>query len=84
MIQGQETQIFLTLVSVTALLKTWCKYRYGVFEEFGLPGDHLYPEYYFEGNQTIPNAGCQLDEDYEGNELVNGTALHWHDIFDKS
>jgi len=45
-----------------ALLKTWCKYRYGVFDENGYFDDHYYPQSYAEGNQTLPNAGCQLDD----------------------
>jgi hypothetical protein len=51
-------QLFLA----DALLKTWCKYRYGVFEENGYFDDHYYPQSYAEGNQTLPNAGCQPDD----------------------
>jgi hypothetical protein len=40
------------------LLKEWAKYRYGVFEENGFPGDLLYPEMYSEGNATLNSTGC--------------------------
>ena len=35
----------------------WARYRYGVFEEFGYPGDELYPMFYLkhvDGNKPAP------------------------------
>ena len=33
----------------------WSKYRYGVFEEFGYPGDKQYPLFYYEPKESNGN-----------------------------
>ena len=34
----------------------WAKYRYGVFEEYGYPGDDRYPMFYYDKlGLTVPN-----------------------------
>ena len=36
----------------------WSKYRYGVFDEFGYPGDSLYPAFYVNprnADELLPN-----------------------------
>ncbi|KAK7086992.1 hypothetical protein SK128_026654 [Halocaridina rubra] len=45
----------------------WLKYRYGVYEEHGYPGDSLYPHAYLDvsSNQTRPT-GCTNHEVLEG------------------
>ena len=38
------------------LAHEWAKYRYGVFEEYGYPGDDIYPMFYYDQNgQLVPN-----------------------------
>jgi hypothetical protein len=46
------------------MVREWAKYRYGVFEENGYPGDPLYPSFYrsyldadsdgFVGSDEVP------------------------------
>ena len=57
------------------------KYRYGVFEEFGYPGDTKYPMFYYETKWTIdgqvneitPNFCTNRDlTDYEMQDLLTG------------
>ena len=34
----------------------WAKYRYGVFEEYGYPGDDRYPMFYYDRyGELVPN-----------------------------
>ncbi|QQP50939.1 Uncharacterized protein FKW44_012115, partial [Caligus rogercresseyi] len=47
---------------VAPFVKEWIKYKYGVFEESGFPGDALYPLYSVEGEVRIKNEGCSLNE----------------------
>ncbi|CAB4065492.1 CLCA3_4 [Lepeophtheirus salmonis] len=44
-------------------VKEWIKYKYGVFEESGLPDDKLYPLYSVEGEVRIRNEGCPPNEE---------------------
>ena len=62
MIFGTEGVKICCFIPADALLKSWCKYRYGVFEETGQMDDHYYPESFLEANQTLPNAGCQIND----------------------
>lgn len=43
------------------LLKSFCKYQFGVFEEEGYLHDSLYPLTFIDGNKTQPNRGCRAD-----------------------
>ena len=36
------------------LVSEWSKYRYGTFAEHGVPGDHLYPNYYYHHGNVYP------------------------------
>jgi len=50
----------------------WSKYRYGVFEEYGYPGDPLYPMFYYrttwtaEGQQNILTPNFCTDKEIKG------------------
>ena len=35
-------------------VKEWAKFRYGVFDEFGFPGDRLYPNWYRLQDRVLP------------------------------
>ncbi len=50
-----------------------CRFRYGVFEEHGYPGDPVYPLYYLEtqlsdqgGYEDVPKPNFCTDRDIEG------------------
>ena len=43
------------------LLKAFCKYQFGVFDEDGFLYDNLYPAAYVDGNSTVGNHGCTKD-----------------------
>ena len=43
------------------LLKSFCKHQFGVFEEEGFLHDSLYPLTFVDGNKTVANRGCSLD-----------------------
>lgn len=45
----------------SSLLKSLCKYRFGIYEEDGFLHDELYPSAYVDGNITIPNRSCKSD-----------------------
>ena len=36
------------------LAREWAKYRYGVFDEFGFPGDLLYPNKFVKNGEILP------------------------------
>ena len=38
----------------------WSKYRYGVFDEYGYPGDKLYPHYYKVQNEIVPTGSTDV------------------------
>ena len=40
------------------LVQEFAKYRWGVFEEFGWPGDSMYPIFYKDSNNAIKPAYC--------------------------
>ena len=44
------------------LLKAFCKYQFGVFDEDGFLYDNLYPAAYVDGNSTVSNHGCKDSE----------------------
>ncbi len=50
----------------------WAKFRYGVFEEYGYPGDELYPLFYQEeihtgnGFTTVLKPNFYTDRPLEG------------------
>ena len=47
------------VIPAKEFVKSWFGYRYGIFPEYGLEGDHLYPNTFVDGNETVPNLGCQ-------------------------
>ena len=46
----------------------WSKLRYGVFEEFGYPGDEQYPLFYYENS-----FGDELKPNFCTDEPIKGT-----------
>ena len=63
----------------------WAKYRYGVFEEFGYPGDSKYPMFYFKAQWTIggqvnkitPNFCTNTElQDFTMEDVVTGGACN--------
>ena len=38
----------------------WSKYRYGIFDEYGYPGDKLYPHFYKVKNQILPTGSADV------------------------
>jgi len=50
----------------------WSKYRYGVFEEFGYPGDPLYPMYYYKQSWTATGQTNVLTPNFCTNIMVEG------------
>ena len=64
----------------------WAKYRYGVFDEFGYPGDEKYPMFYYKSQWTMqgqvnaitPNFCTNKDlEDYRLENWKNGGACEY-------
>ncbi|CAB4064686.1 CLCA3_4 [Lepeophtheirus salmonis] len=52
-------------IAARSLVSEWAKYRYGVFEEHGFPGDPYYPVYY-ERNETLIPSGNTDDRALHG------------------
>ncbi len=50
----------------------WSKFRYGVFEEYGYPGDPVYPLFYPESEYTadgyveVPTPNFCTNQDIQG------------------
>ena len=53
----------------------WSKLRYGVFEEFGYPGDEQYPLFYYENS-----FGDKLKPNFCTDEPIKGTRRYTHAI----
>ncbi|XP_066984278.1 calcium-activated chloride channel regulator 1-like [Macrobrachium rosenbergii] len=51
------------------LVQEWAKYRWGVFEEYGHPGDPLYPAFHRTPTQSHTPTGCS-------NVPVQGSTVH--------
>ena len=51
----------------------WSKYRYGVFEEFGYPGDKQYPLFYYEQLYTDNGPVQELRPNFCTDENLQGT-----------
>ena len=49
-------------------VKEWAKFRYGVFDEYGFSGDHLYPNHFFHHGKILPTG--------ETNAPLNGLWLN--------
>ena len=65
----QNDIMTLMLILGKVFVREWAKYRFGVFEEHGYPGDKLYPMcYYNVFNQVVPN--------YCTNAPLNGYARY--------
>ena len=50
----------------------WSKFRYGVFEEHGYPGDPLYPMFYYKTIWTVNGQENVLTPNFCGNRKVSG------------
>ena len=50
----------------------WSKFRYGVFEEHGYPGDPLYPMFYYKTIWTVNGQENVLTPNFCGNHKVTG------------
>ena len=59
-------------LSGNAFVHEWSKFRYGVFEEFGYPGDPLYPMFYYKttwsenGQQNVLTPNFCTDKAFQG------------------
>ena len=49
--------LFIT-IAASMLLRSFCKYQFGTFEESGFVHDTLYPSHFVDGNTTVANRGC--------------------------
>ena len=53
----------------------WSKVRYGVFEEYGFPGDDLYPLFYFDlefgpqGYVAVEKPSFCTDKEIDGTKM---------------
>ena len=59
-------------------LYEWSKYKYGVFEEHGYPGDPLYPMFYSEQSFTLSETsltGSLVKPNFCTNEEVTGYSI---------
>ena len=57
----------------------WSKLRYGVFEEFGYPGDEQYPLFYYERSYTDDGIVNDLKPNFCTDYSLEGTRRY--DIF---
>ena len=60
---------YFSWFSASILVKSFCKYQFGVFEEEGFLHDNLYPLTFVDGNKTVPNQGCSQ----RGNNSTHAT-----------
>ena len=51
----------------------WSKYRYGVFDEFGFPGDEIYPHFYKVQDKILPTGSS--DVEIKGSWILNETNM---------
>ena len=54
-------------------VQEWSKLRYGVFEEYGYPGDKVYPLFYYETNIDADGEHKTLDPNFGTDVSVKGT-----------
>ena len=56
----------------------WAKYRYGVFDEFGYPGDKKYPMFYYKSQWTMQGQVNEIAPNFCTNEgLVDYRLEDW-------
>ena len=51
------TTVFMSFVNMSSgkvFVHEWAKFRYGLFEEYGYPGDDIYPMFYYDQNLNTP------------------------------
>ncbi len=53
----------------------WAKFRYGVFEEYGYPGDPIYPLFYPESEYTSAGYVDIPTPNFCTNEQIKGKAM---------
>lgn len=53
-----NTSLFSLPSAGRVLVQEWAKYRWGVFEEYGHPGDSLYPTFHRTNTQAHNPTGC--------------------------
>ena len=53
----------------------WSKYRYGVFEEYGYPGDPLYPMFYYRTTWTSQGQQNILTPNFCTDKEIRGTMM---------
>ena len=49
----------------------WAKYRYGVFEEYGYPGDNKYPMFYYKPTWTVNGQENRVTPNFCTNSDIN-------------
>ena len=54
----------------------WSKLRYGVFEEFGYPGDEQYPLFYYEQSYTDDGIVQELKPNFCTDKSLQGTRTY--------
>ena len=79
------TQEFITHIKDTSadifgpiekvFVHEWSKLRYGVFEEFGYPGDKQYPLFYFEQTYTDNGPVQELKPNFCTDTDLQGTRM---------
>ena len=50
----------------------WSKFRYGVFEEFGYPGDPIYPMFYYKTTWTPNGQENVLTPNFCTDKIITG------------
>ena len=51
--------------SAKSLVREWAKYRYGIFDEMGYNGDHLYPRYFKSNGNLVPSFDNEMKGEWK-------------------
>ena len=63
---------FLILIG-KVFVQEWSKLRYGVFEEYGYPGDTVYPLFYYETNVDADGEHKTLNPNFGTDVPIEGS-----------
>ena len=64
--------MYLCKLKGQSFLYEWSKFRYGVFEEHGYPGDPLFPMFYKRTIYTADGEKTEVKPNFCTNEAVEG------------
>ena len=54
-------------------VQEWSKFRYGVFEEYGYPGDNVYPLFYYDTQVDADGEHRTLTPNFGTDKPISGS-----------